>query len=91
MEGKQMPEVGTCEKGIVRCLATFALLLGSFAVTADEGHVDDTFRYFAVSVPQLAEAPVLDGVVEEDEWQGAAMGPRFYQQSKDNSSDICER
>ncbi len=45
---------------------------------------DKTFRNLSVSVPKMATAPVIDGIIGMDEWQGASMTPRMVQYDRDD-------
>ena len=46
-----------------------------------------SFRDLTVSIPKLKKAPVIDGVVDPDEWKDAGMSPRLVVQRDEGDED----
>ena len=54
----------------------FAMGGMTFSAQAEQGQVQDWQRYPYLKVPSMAEAPKIDGVVDNAEWAAAsALGP----------------
>lgn len=43
----------------------------------EEAEMRKTFRNVTVTAPKLSKAPTIDGIVNAEEWMGAAMAPRL--------------
>ncbi|MCF7837188.1 MAG: DUF6067 family protein [Candidatus Marinimicrobia bacterium] len=63
------------------------MLVGAQAAAAAEAEDAPPYRYLTISLPKLAQEPVIDGAIDPHMLEQAAMGPRFTIPGRDDAPE----